>query len=165
MTEPARIVPFAAQQEVGPDDVVRLWTGEGALSLETAQRRVGQVLLVALAGGAPVGVCTAYVRVDDQLRMPLWHFRAFVARSHRGGDIGLRLLIGGRDHLRERYEAGIDRRAAGILLQVQNPGIMRRFDEGRWPRTDFTFVGSDARGAHRRVHFFRGATVPVEPAG
>jgi hypothetical protein len=123
---------------------------------------VREVQLVAVADGAPVGVCTAFPHLDDALRLPLWHLRAFVARDHRRGEIGLRLLIAGRDHLRARHAAGVDRRGVGVLLQVQNPWLKQAFTEARWPRTDFTFVGLDARGDHRRVHYFPGADVPVD---
>ena len=165
MAEPVEILPFAQQREVGPDDVIALWTREGVLSLEEASRRVREVLLVAVTAREPVGVCTTYLQVDEPLRLPLWHFRVFVAPAHRRSDIGLRLLVAGRDHLRARHVAGIDRRGAGVLLEVQNPWLKQHFTEGRWPRTDFTFVGVDARGDHRRVHYFPGATVPVEPDG
>src|SRR5215218_4181010 len=110
VADPVRIVTFATQDEVAGADVVALWTREGALSLEEATRRVREVLLVAVAGGGPVGVCTTYLGHDEQLRLPLWYFRTFVAAAHRRSDIAIRLLAATRDHLGARHAQGIDRR-------------------------------------------------------
>ncbi len=154
-----RILPMAGQDEVRPDDVVALWTREGVLSLEEATRRVREVLLVAVAGGRPAGVCTVYLQHSDQLRLPLWYFRTFVAAEHRRSDIAIRLLAAARDHLGARHEQGIDRRGSGVLIEVENEGLKRRFPEAYWYRVDFTFVGIGARGSHVYVHYFPGVQV------
>jgi hypothetical protein len=159
MADHPRILPFATQSEITADDLIALWTGEGALSLEEASRRVREAVMVAVHGGRPVGVCTAYLRHNEQLRLPFWYFRAFVAAAHRTSDIAIRLTAAARDHLSARHEQGVDRRAAGVLMEVENDGLKRRFPEGYWWRVDFTFVGTNARGDHVRVHYFPGVAV------
>jgi hypothetical protein len=159
VADPARILPFATQDEVASADVVALWTREGALSLEEATRRVREVLLVAVADGEPAGVCTTYLQHNEQLLLPLWYFRTFVAAAHRRSDIAIKLLAASRDHLGARHAQGIDRRAAGVLIEVENEGLKQRFPEAYWHRVDFTFIGLNARGDHVYVHYFPGARV------
>jgi hypothetical protein len=158
MGEPVRIRPFAAQDEVGERDVVALWMRETALSLEEALRRVREVLLVAVSGGAPVGVCTVYLEHDRDLRMPLWYFRAFVSEAYRQQHLALRLLDASRRHLAARYEQGVDQRGAGVAIEIEHEGLKRRYTDAHTP-PGFAFVGVNAYGDHRRVHYFPGATV------
>jgi len=152
-----RIEPVAGP--VAPEAVVELWTREQALAPEAAARRAGELLLVAVdPAGNPVGAATAFLDFNVTLRGLFWSFRAFVAAAHRNSDVGLALLLAGRDRLAERHRTG-DRRGLGVLLTLVNPGLQARFTPGRWTLTDFVLVGQQD-GSDIRIHPFPGAEAP-----
>lgn len=99
-----------------PAEVVDFWKREDALPEDEAERRVGEVHLVAIdRDDGVVGVSSAYLRRNEQLRMDLWHYRAFVGRDHRMSSLAVNLAVRGREVLEERYESGEDTRASGIV--------------------------------------------------
>jgi hypothetical protein len=156
-----RIELFAEQDAVGPEDIVALWRTEEALPEQEARRRVGEVLLVATdADGRAAGISTMYLQRNEQLRMVLWHVRAFTARAHRKSTIAVSLALIGRDHMREQYVSGRDTRAGGLLYEVENEGLKTYFDDALWQPADFLFIGESPTGAHVRVHYFPGALAP-----
>lgn len=155
---------FAEQSAIAKDDVVAFWIREEATPVEEAERRADEIHLVATTGdGELVAVSTAYLRVNPQLRMPLWHYRAFVARAHRMTTIAARISMIGRDHLQERFVDGVDRRCGGIVYEVENKPMRTHLNQAVWPRSDVTFVGINKRGAHTRVRYFPGALAPEQP--
>lgn len=156
-----RIVPFAGQEDVTPDDVVALWTAEAGLSEAEARRRVDEVMLVAIDDeGRLAGVTTRYLRHNQQLRMDLWYQRAFTAHAHRKSAIGTALAVRGREHLEEAYVSGRDTRAAGLIYEVENEMLKQIFPNPVWKPADVLFIGATEQGAHVRVHYFAGAVAP-----
>jgi hypothetical protein len=157
-----RIEPLGEARGATPDDVLALWHREGALPPAEAQRRVHEVLLVAIerAEGV-VGVSTACLRRNPRLRMDLWQFRVFVTQAHRMSSLALLLAVRARDLLERRFVTGEDTRAGGIVYEVEHEGLKRHFNGALWPRTDFTYIGENTRGDHVRVHYFPGALAPV----
>jgi hypothetical protein len=159
-----RIDLFAEQDAVGVDDVIDLWTREGVLSVQEAQRRVGEVLLVATDADSRIaGISTMYLLRNEQLRMQLWYVRAFTAQAHRRSTVAVSLAVIGREHMQEQFLSGRDRRAGGLIYEVENEGLKAYFPDALWMPTDFLFIGENDRGAHVRVHYFPGALAP-EPA-
>jgi hypothetical protein len=162
-----RIEPFDRVDEVTQDDVLALWEREGAVSGEEARRRANEVFLVALERDEGlVGVSTAYIQRNPQLRMDLWHFRLFVAEAHRNSNLGAQLSLHARDLLQERYVSGEDTRAPGMLYELENPGLMRYLnsamwmsEQGRSPEISY-FIGENEYGHHVRVRYFPGTMVP-----
>jgi hypothetical protein len=160
LEERHRMEPFGSG-EVTADDVLALWAREGAVPEAEAKRRVHEVHLVATdREDGLVGISSAYLRRNEQLRMDLWYYRAFVARAHRMSSLAGALAVRGREILERRFVSGEDTRAGGIIYEVENPGLKRYFNKALWLPTDFTFIGENERGAHVRVHYFPGATVP-----
>jgi hypothetical protein len=161
LSENYRIEVFTEQDIVGGQDMVDLWTAEGVLGAEEAQRRVSELLLVAIdAQGRPAGVTTAYLQHNDQLRTELWYYRAFVAAAHRNSEIATWLAVQGRELLEERFLDGSDTPAPGIIYEVENPGLKAYFPQALWLPTDFLYIGDSEIGAHVRVHWFPGALAP-----
>ena len=79
------------------------------LSGVEARRRLSEVLLVATTDSRGlVGVSSAYVQHNPQLRMDLWYYRAFVARAHRKSNVASRFIGENQrgDHVRVRYFPG-----------------------------------------------------------
>lgn len=138
---------------------VKLWLDEDVLAQAESQRRTSELLLVALsdADDAVVGVCTTYLQVQPNLRMPLWHFRTYVSAAFRENDIGFHLLIGARDFHCGQYVSGVDTRGAGLYMEVENPILQKYRNEAVWQRSGMVFVGYGQRGQHCRVHYFPGA--------
>jgi hypothetical protein len=156
-----RIERFDETAEVTADDVLALWEREGVVAAEEAQKRVHEVHLVAVERDeGVVGVSSAYLQRNPQLRMDLWYYRAFVARAHRMSNLAVLLAVNGRELLERRFVDGEDRRVAGVAYEVENDGLKRYFNKALWLPTDFTFIGENERGDHVRVHYFRGANAP-----
>ena len=161
-----RIEPFAEVEEVTGADVLELWAREGAVPASEAQRRLGEVLLIALdPAGRLVGLSSAYLQHNPQLRMDLWYYRAFVAAAHRKGNLAVQLALRGRDLLERNWVEGVDRRGAGLVYEVENEGLKRYFNDAVWFPTDVIFIGENARGDHVRVRYHPGATAPPPPEG
>jgi hypothetical protein len=160
-----RVDLFAGQDAVSADAVLDLWASVGAVPPDEAGRRVHEVLLVATdPNNELVGVNTAYLQRNAQLRMDLWYVRSFVTQAHRASRVGWAFGLIARDHLQRLFVGGQDTRGAGVIFEVENTGLMARFSEAWWLPQDFTFIGENARGDHVRVHYFPGATVPGPPA-
>lgn len=153
-----RIVPFAEQDEVTPDDIVALWTGEGVLPEAEARRRVDEVMLVAIDGeGRLAGITTRYLQHNEQLRMDLWYIRAFTSQAHRKSAIATAIAVRGREWLEQRFVSGQDTRAQGLIYEVESELLKRIFPNAIWKPADVLFIGENAQGAHVRVHYFAGA--------
>ncbi len=157
-----RIVPIAEAGASAADDVLALWAREGAVPEPEARRRVHEVHLVALEESEGlVGVSSAFLKRNAQLRLDLWYYRAFVARAHRQSRLAVQLALRGRDLLESRFVSGEDTRAPGMIYEVENPGLKRYFNKALWLPTDFTFIGENERGDHVRVHYFPDAQAPM----
>lgn len=158
-------IELAGESEAGSEAaVIELWTRNGAMSEERARRRAGSAVTAAIDRDAGlVGVGTAYLKEDSHLGIPLWNYATFVAPEHREGDIAFLLLHATRDHLCERFTAGTDTRAAGMMFEVQNEILKRFRNQAIWRTSRFAFIGEDERGAHHRVFYFPGAVAPPPP--
>ena len=162
LAEGYRVDVFAEQSRFGGEDLVELWTSEGVLDLEEARRRVSEVHLVATSPDSHLAaVSSAYLRHNAQLRMDLWYYRIFVAPAHRLSNVAMTIGCRGRDLLEERYDSGAEVRAGGIVWEIENDGVKRRFNGAVLLPPDFVFIGENARGDHVRVHYFPGARAPL----
>jgi hypothetical protein len=65
-----------------------------------------------------------------------------------------------RDRLASRFASGEDRRAIGIVFEVESEILKRFFPQAVWPRTEFAFIGESSTGSHVRVFYFPGAPAP-----
>jgi hypothetical protein len=153
-----RIVPFADQEAITPDDVVALWVSQGVLPQAEARRRADEVMLVAIGDdGRLAGVTTRYLKHNEQLRMDLWYIRAFTASAYRKSAIATALAVRGREWLEQRFVSGQDTRAQGLIYEVESELLKRIFPNAIWQPADVLFIGENAQGAHVRVHYFAGA--------
>jgi hypothetical protein len=155
-----RIEVFAEQDVVTPDDVLALWTSEGGLPPEEAERRLSELLVVACDDrGRLAGICTAYLARTEQLGADMWHSRVLVAAAHRQSNVARAVAVAGRDHLERRFLSGEDRRGLGVIYVVQTQ-VLRDHAYACWRATRAWFIGETARGDHVRVHYFPGALAP-----
>jgi hypothetical protein len=157
-------VHLLGEGAVTVDDVLAFWEREGAVSGEEADRRVHEVLFVATdASGTLAGVSTAYLERDEQLRMDLWYFRAFVGSDHRRSQIGRHLLHTTGELLQRRFVTGEDVRGAGLVTVAENAELAHARTEAVTPRRKAVFVGRNRDGARVRVRYFPGAVAPPPP--
>ena len=164
LDEGYRIELFDEQDIVGEEDLLDLWTREAVLPEIEAKRRLPEVHLVGLTeAGELAGISSARLRRNEQLRMDLWYYRAFVAEEHRRSNVAVTLALRGRDNLQQRFVSGEDPRAAGVCYEVENEGLKRYFPEAEWHPTRFLFIGENPLGAHVRVWYFPGALAPDPP--
>lgn len=161
LEEGYRIDVFEEQDAVAPEDVLALWEREGAINRDKAELRIHEVHLVAThEAGDIAGVSTAFLKRSPQLRMDLWHYRAFVPDAHRMSNVAVNLAVTGREHLERRFVSGHDPRGAGIIYEVENEGLKRSFNDAIWYPADVAFIGENERGDHVRVRYFPGALAP-----
>ena len=158
-----RILPLDETSEVRAEDVIQFWEREGAMpEPDEARRRAQEVELVAVdRDGSVAGVSTLYLARNAQLRMDLWHYRTFVGEAHRRSNLAAQLIFTNRDRLEERFVTGSDRRAGGLLFELEHEGMKAYFNKALWLPADFTFITENEFGDHVRVHYFPGATVPT----
>ena len=156
MSEP-RIERF---RDEDAEAVLAFWRREDAMPEEVARERVGEVHLVAREDDAVVGTTSAYLRRNDQLRLPMWYYRVFVGAARRRDLLGERLGYAARDDLGARFASGEDRRASGIVFEVENR-VFEHAPEARWRALGFAFIGLNEYGEHVRVHYFPGARAPL----
>jgi len=155
---------FAHQDRIGKQDLIDLWSREGVVLPEVAERRVSEVLLVAVhRRDGLAGVSSAALKLNHQLGMNLWHYRAFVSSEHRRSHLAQLLAMRGRDHLAARFESGEDPRGGGLVYVIQNEVLKRLFNRALWEPTLVTFIGENERGDHVRVRYFDGAVAPLPP--
>ena len=155
-----RIQPLAGHGEITERDVLDLWAREGVVSSDEARERISQVVLVATdEAGELVGLSTAWLRMNEQLWMDMWHYRVFVTTAHRQSHLAVALTVATREHLKERFVSGEDTRAAGIVIAIQSKHLLL-LDDAIWKATDFAFFGVNTRGDPLRVHYFPGARAP-----
>jgi hypothetical protein len=161
MEDRFQIEPLAESERVSDEDVLALWGRESVVADTAAERRIDQVELVAVADdGELAGVSSVYLDRSPRLRMDLWHYRTFVASRHRHSSLAAQLLFRNRERLEARYSSGADRRAAGMIFELQNEGLMRTLNTAVWPRSGFMFIGETRHGTHVRLRYFEGARVP-----
>jgi hypothetical protein len=164
--QPDYTIELFAESAVSEEDILDLWKRQRVLVPEGPEQRLAEVLLVAShEPDGLVGVSSVFLKRNDQLAMDLWHFRVFVSEAHRWSNLAARLASSARDHFSARFTSGEDRRAQGMIFEVENEGLQKVKNLAVWRHTDFVFVGERPEdGAHLRVFYFPGALAPDPPA-
>jgi hypothetical protein len=162
LEERYRLEVLGETDAASPEGVIAFWESEGVVPPAEAQRRVHEVLLVAIEDAeGVVGVSSAYLSRSPRLQMDLWYFRIFVARAHRNNNLAVALAMDGRDLLEKRFVSGEDTRAAGIIYVIQNEGLKKYRNRAVLLPVEFAFIGQTEEGHHLHVRYFPGAQTPV----
>ncbi|HKL52742.1 MAG TPA: hypothetical protein VJ902_02200 [Wenzhouxiangellaceae bacterium] len=143
------------------EQAIELWLAQNVLTAEQAGKRAEELLFVAVDehNGGIAGVCTTYLRTPPKLKMPLWHFRTFVAPEYRQNNVAFHLLHLAIDFHESSFASGSDTSGRGLYMEIENPVIQRHRNEAVWPSSGMVFVGFNARGDHCRVRYFPGARI------
>lgn len=163
------------RQESIIEQAIKLWLAQKVLTEEQARQRAEELLFIAQLehdgaaddegeeendkGSRIAGICTTYLRTPPTLKMPLWHFRTFVAPEYRQNDIAFHLLHLAIEYHESRFTSGADTSGRGLYMEIENPIIQRHRNEAVWPSSGMTFVGYNVRGDHCRVRYFPGAVI------
>jgi hypothetical protein len=142
-------------------EIIDFWLEHKALtSRQQAEQRVPEVIYLARdPSGQIAAVSTIYNKLNPQLHNHFYHFRCFVARSHRRSQVAFSLLMAARDLLNRRFAEGKETLAIGMLMEVENPALQQHRNEAIWPLSRFVYVGKNERGAHIRVFYFDDARI------
>lgn len=153
---------FDETGEVAIDDVLALWAQEGILPANEARRRVSEIHVVAThVDVGLVGVSTAYLGFNAQLRSEMWHLRTFTAPAHRRNNVAWRLGFESFLDLETRFVSGIDRRGLGIVSVTENSQVRAHHRRAQLASNLDYFIGLNDVGHHVRALYFPGATVPT----
>jgi hypothetical protein len=145
------------------DEIVGMWTAEGAVAPAEAQRRVAEVVLMARAAdGTVAGVNTAYVQKAPGTTANYWFYRMFLRPAHRGNwALPRAMYVHAIDVLRRQANPA---QPKGVVAIVENPRLMRRAASATIAELGATRLGRDAQGRDVWCVNFDGS-VPVAPPG
>lgn len=150
-----------------PEDapsVLAMWAAHpGAVPDDVAPNRVDEAVVVATdEHGEVVGVITAFVKRAEWLQLDLLALRAFVARDHRRSNVYIHLGQAVRKELNDRYVSGADRRAVGILTEMEHEA-RAMMPTAVAIGSGISFVAVRPDGALVRAEYFDDAVLPDRP--
>ena len=138
------------------DEVIRLWRSNGVVAPAEAARRCREVVFtIHNEAGDLIGVNTVYVADFRRLGTPYYFYRTFIRASDRGvsglPELTLRLtceFLRGHPH---------PQRPAGVIIETENPKLMRRAQSAKLARLGFRKLGTNQRGQDVLYHNFDGS--------
>ncbi len=139
-------------------EIVRFWMERNALTIreEAVERAEEVVFVVRSLGRKIVGICTAKEIFSERLNNFVYFYRTMIAPEHRRSGLAVDLLIKTRDFLEARFVEGIEEKAIGILLTMENEEMNATFRQALCPKTGFVFMGFNRNRHQVRVYYFKG---------
>ncbi|MDG6349242.1 hypothetical protein QAA18_10950 [Luteimonas sp. 8-5] len=156
--------PIPVWRQVTPEleaELLEFWKRNNAIGDDgRARQRASQAVCIARDDdGTVCAVGTATVRVLPRLRQPTYSSRQFYDSAQRGKGQALAVANASRQVL-QAYNASLPvPEALGMLIEVQNPMLAKRYDVAFEPVTGYSFIGYSPRGFVLRVSWFDGATL------
>jgi len=143
------------------EEIVDFWIEEKAIpQREIAEKRVDEVCLIARdAENKIISVNTVYKQYSPELKNYFYYYRTFVCPRARKYNVIGEMLFNTIDRLEERFAEKIDNETIGIFLEVENKDLKKRFNQAIWPSSNFVYVGTNQKGDHLRVHYFKNALI------
>lgn len=140
-------------------ELLAMWEANNAMRdpAQAALRAEQAVCVARDEQGRLCGVGTAIIRVLPRLRQPMYYYRQFFASELRGKNQAVPFFARAKDIL-ESYNAGLAApESLGVLLELENPQLAKRYGMAQGPMT--TFIGYSPRGLQLRVSYFKDATL------
>lgn len=164
MLEAAYHIVENVWQRVSPDlkrEIVQFWMARNALTIqaEALERAEEVVFVVRNLLRKIVGICTAKEIFSDRLNNFVYFYRTMIDPDHRRTGLAMGLLMKTRNFLETRFLEGIEQKAIGILLTLENEDLSRTFRKAVCPRTGFIFIGYNRNGHQVRIYYFEGAEI------
>lgn len=144
------------------EEILAFWESNKLLppGTDAAERAAEAVLLVRDGSGAIAGLTTAGIVQFKQLNSNnFFLFRSVILPGFRVPGLISRLIVQTRDFLEEFAATMKENRCIGMLTFVENPMLIRHRTEAVWPASKMVYIGSDPKGRHIRVYYFRGARI------
>lgn len=142
-------------------EIVDFWTSNKMLPQGVDPiERSKQVLLTVRNEGKIVGLTSADLVRFRQLNDNLFYmFRMAVLQPFRVPGIESKLMVESRDILEHHAETQTVNKCIGVLVFVENPGLVEKRNEAVWPASKLTYIGNDKQGRHIRVYYFKGVRI------
>ena len=170
-TPSAPIEFIAVWKQVTPElqaELVAFWTAHKAIAEpDIAAIRARQAVCVGRDGeGRIVAVGTAFVRVLQRMRQPMYYYRQFFAPNVRGLGQAIPFYNRARQILQAHNASLPAPESLGVLLELESMLLAKHYDLAHVASADSTFIGYSPRGLQLRVSYFEGARLlaPVSPA-
>lgn len=140
-------------------ELVGFWTRHKAIEdAGIAAARVRQAVCIARDGeGEIVAVGTAFLKVLQRLRQPVYYFRQFFAPGFRGKGQAIPFFNHARQVLQAHNAALPSPESLGVLVELENGMLASRYTLAHVAAGDSTFIGYSPRGLQLRVSYFEGA--------
>lgn len=138
--------------------VLEFWRREKAIVDEAqAQQRLREVVAHAVDGSGEVAaVCTAVITTLPRIAQPMYYYRCFVGAKWRRLRLGTSLTMHAFDLL-ERYSKDHGDPCIGLLMEIENAGLVESLNMPIWPINPFIYVGKSQRNLELRVRYFSDA--------
>lgn len=127
---------------------------------DARERATQAVQIVRSPDGAIAGLTTADVVQFKQLNNNVFYlFRMAVLPQFRAPGIESRLIVDTRDILEAYAEKATVNKCIGMLTFVENPDVIANRTWAVWPASKMVYIGSDSKGRHIRVYYFKGVKI------
>lgn len=144
------------------EEIMEFWETNRMLppGTDARERATQAVQIVRSPQGKIAGLTTAGIVQFKQLNNNVFYlFRMAVLPEFRVPGIESKLIVDTRDIL-EAYAAKASvNKCIGMLTFVENPGVIANRTWAVWPASKMVYIGSDHKGRHVRVYYFKGATI------
>jgi hypothetical protein len=151
-------------KRVGPElqaELASYWIDNGAMvDASKAAERAAEVVCIARDGEQLVGVTTAYPRIVPMLRQPMYYLRMHVAEQARNAGLSIPFVKESFAEIEKQELAKEKLTCIGVILQLQNERLARRYDEAYWWQSGFVYAGISRDNQQLRVKYFEGARLP-----
>lgn len=126
-----------------------------------AGERAAQAVLVARNEDRMIaGLTTADFVQFKQLNNNLFYlFRMAVLPPFRAPGIESKMIVDTRDILEADAAKATVNKCIGMLTFVENPQVIANRNWAVWPASKMVYIGSDQKGRHIRVYYFKGARI------
>ncbi|GAB3097465.1 hypothetical protein [Lysobacter terrae] len=161
-TESASIEFVSVWKQVTPElqaELVAFWAAHNAIpEASVAAARARQAVCIGRdAEGRIVAVGTAFLRVLQRLRQPMYYYRQFFAPDVRGLGQAMSFYNRARQILQAHNAALAAPESLGVLLELESALLAKHYDQAYVAAADSTFIGYSPRGLQLRVSYFEGA--------
>jgi hypothetical protein len=143
-------------------EITDFWEANRMLPAGTdaGERATQAVQIVRSPEGAIVGLTTADVVQFKQLNNNVFYlFRMSVLPQFRAPGIESKLIVDTRDVLEAYASKATVNKCIGMLTFVENPQVIAYRTWAVWPASKMVYIGSDSKGRHIRVYYFKGAKI------
>ena len=143
------------------NEIIDFWFTEGAMNDRVAaSERLKEVLFIARdQENKIVAASSSYKQHNEQLQNTFSYMRAFVPERFNETDIAQQLLLHVRNLLESEYQHGKLENSKGLLLEISQEAIHKRYPEAIWPESEMVYIGKNPTGAHQRVYYFKDAKI------